>query len=160
MSKKICQYGLLAAVCMMLSYIEACFPFDFIAPGIKLGLANSVALLLIYNDDAGGAALVNLTRIFLSAILFSGISTLPFSVFGAVGAWMIMLILRRFKIFGCIGISAAGGAVHNIMQGIAAVLITGKAAAAYFPLLLLSGAVCGALTGFLVNLINKKYGTD
>ena len=46
MTKKIALYGILASLALIFGYIESLFSLSFIAPGVKLGLANSVALLL------------------------------------------------------------------------------------------------------------------
>lgn len=143
---------------MALGFFESMLPLDFIAPGVKLGLANAAALLLIYSGDIFGAALVNLTRILLSAVLFSGVSSLPFSLCGAAGALAVMAVISKFKAFGIIGASAAGGAIHNLLQGAVALFITGKAAAVYLPWLLLCGAASGTLVGTVGYLIRKKCG--
>ena len=66
MSKKVTLYGVLSAVCLVFSYIEILLPLTFIAPGVKIGLANGVALLLILKKDIKGALLVNIIRILLS----------------------------------------------------------------------------------------------
>lgn len=156
MAKKICTYGILSALCMALSFVEGQLPLYSIAPGVKLGLANAAALLLIYNNDAVGAALVNLCRILLSALLFSGVSSLPFSICGAAGAWAIMLAISRCRIFSIVGVSAAGGAVHNLLQGAVALAVVGRAAAVYLPFLLLCGAASGTLIGILGLFLNKR----
>lgn len=158
MTKRICLYGISAALCLALGFLESMLPLDFIAPGVKLGLANAAALLLIYSGDIPGAAFVNLTRILLSAALFSGVSSLPFSLCGAAGALAVMALISKFRAFSIIGASAAGGAVHNLLQGAVALLVVGKAAAVYLPWLLLCGAASGTLVGAAGCLIRRKCG--
>ena len=51
MSKKMALYGVLASVGLVFSYVETLLPLTFIAPGVKIGLANGVALLLILKND-------------------------------------------------------------------------------------------------------------
>ena len=47
MAKKVSVYALLTVICLGVSYIEGiCFSFIAI-PGLKLGLANSIPMLLI-----------------------------------------------------------------------------------------------------------------
>ena len=67
MAKKIALYSILTSLALIFGYIESLFSLSFIAPGIKLGLANSVALILLCFKDFKGAVLVNITRILLSA---------------------------------------------------------------------------------------------
>lgn len=160
MAKKVCTYGILAALCMVFGYLESLVPLDFIAPGVKLGLANTVALLLAARGDLRGALLVNITRILLSALLFSGPASLPFSLAGGLGALAVMALLSRVKSVSVTGMSIAGGAVHNLLQGTVALAVTGRAAAYYLPLLLVCGAASGALTGTLGGIIFKKMQTN
>ena len=65
MAKKVAFYGVTAAVCLVFSYVETLLPLGFIAPGIKIGLANGVALLLILKKDIKGAFLVNIITEFV-----------------------------------------------------------------------------------------------
>ena len=60
-----------------------------------------------------------------------------------------MLLVRRVKDMGMIGVSVAGGVSHNIGQLAMAVLIAlpWKAVIGYLPWLLVAGAVTGTLTG-------------
>ena len=47
-SRKLALYGLLTALAMILSYVEALIPFSFAVPGIKIGLANTVTVFALY----------------------------------------------------------------------------------------------------------------
>ena len=67
-----------------------------------------------------------------------------------------MLLLSRFKSVSIIGMSIAGGAVHNLLQLTVAILLLGKAVIFYAPVLLTAGAVSGALIGYLALFLAKK----
>lgn len=148
--------GLMTALCMVLGYIERLVSLDFIAPGIRLGLANSLALVLIDRKKPFYALGINLARILLSALLFGSIVSLAFSLAGGISAWGIMLLLSRFKSVSIIGMSVAGGTVHNLLQLAVAILLLGKAVIFYAPILLTAGAVSGALIGYLALFLAKK----
>ena len=45
---------------------------------------------------------------------------------GAVLSMIIMIILKKIQFFSSVGVSVAGGVLHNIGQIIAAVFIMGK----------------------------------
>ena len=160
MAKKICIYGMLTALCMVLGYLESLLSLSFIAPGIKPGLANTVALLLIAQDDRMGALAVNVTRILLSALLFGNPMALLFSLSGGLASWAVMSGLSRLKKLSVLGVSITGGAVHNLFQLIAATFVVGRGALFYLPVLLLFGGVCGALIGALAKIILKKMKTN
>lgn len=156
MAKKITTYGIITALCMVLGYLESLLPLSFIAPGIKLGLSNTAVLLMIAHGNKNGAFLVNITRIILSCLLFSGFSSLIFSLSGAIGSMAVMLLLCRVKQISIIGYSIAGGAVHNILQGFVAIIIMGNAVIYYFPILIIFGGISGAIVGISAAVL-KKY---
>ncbi len=160
MAKKLCFYSLLVGVCLLLSFIESLFSLSFIAPGIKLGLANSVALILIYKGHTKGAFSVNIARILLSTVLFSAPVSLVYSLAGSVGSLLIILLVKRIKGVSVIGASMAGGAVHNILQMVIAVLLLGRGVLYYGVILVVAGTVCGGLVGSLSSIILKKVKTN
>ena len=65
-TRRIAQYGLLVALALILSYLEAQLPVFFAMPGMKLGLTNIVVLVALYGMGAGSAIVINLMRIFLA----------------------------------------------------------------------------------------------
>ena len=51
-ARRIAITGLLAALALIFSYVEVLFPLNAGIPGIKLGLANLVPLVIMYRMDA------------------------------------------------------------------------------------------------------------
>lgn len=160
MSKKISLYGLFTALCLVFGFLESTISLSFIAPGIKLGLANGIALLLVAEGDIKGAFAVNTARILLSALLFSSPSSLIFSLPAGVLSILVMALLARSGRFGTVGFSIAGAVTHNLTQLAAAVLLFGGAVSVYLPVLLVSAAVSGTAIGWLGELILKKVKTN
>ena len=156
MAKKICLYGIFTALCIVLSFVESLIPFDFIAPGIKLGLANSVCLLLVVKGDIKGAFLVNIVRILLSVLLFSAPSTLIYSLPAGVLSVAAMALLTRFKVFGIMGFSVLGAVVHNSVQLTVALILLGKGVIFYSPFLLISAVISGNLIAILGRTLLAK----
>ena len=160
--KKITFYALTVAVCLIVGYLENILSITLIAvaPGVKIGLSNTIALILICSGDIKGAWAVNIARICLSALLFGSPISFLFSLFGGVASTTVSCLLCRFKSVSAIGASVAAGVIHNIFQLIAASFFVGVGVIYYLPLLLACGAVCGAFCGVLVNLIIKKLKTN
>ena len=156
MAKRITLYGIFTCLALIFGYIESLFSLSFIAPGIKLGLANSVALLLLCFKDFKGALLVNITRILLSALLFSSPFSLVFSLTAGILSVVIMGLLSGIKGVSPIGFSIAGAAVHNLVQLTVASLIFGRAVWYYLPFLLASALIGGGIIGALSLIIFKK----
>lgn len=156
---RLCRLSLLCALCLVFGYIESVAVIVPIA-GIKLGLANCIALLLVSFDDIKGAFAVNIARILLSALLFGSPVSLIFSLAGGLSSLVVTCLIRKAKFLSLIGISIVSGTVHNIFQLVVAVFAVGVGALYYLPVLLVSGAVCGALTGTVCTLILKKIKTN
>lgn len=160
--KRVALYALLVSVCLIIGYIENLLSITLIAvaPGIKIGLSNAVALVLACRGDVKGAWLVNIARICLSALLFGSPISFAFSLFGGVASLVVISVLSKTRSVSEIGISIAGGAIHNIFQCVAAILFVGVGVFYYLPVLLLCGAVCGAFCGVLARAILKKIKTN
>lgn len=158
--KRLCVYALFTAVCLVFGYIETLLPLDFIAPGVKLGLSNAGALLLAAKRDYKGAFLVNTARILLSALLFGSAVSLLFSLSAGIISLLLTVILSRVERFSLIGISIAAGAVHNAVQCGIAASTTGANTVYYLPVLLLFGALSGAVIGVISTVILKKIKTN
>ena len=156
MAKKVALYGILTGLALIFGYIESLFSLSFIAPGIKLGIANSVALLLLCFKDFKGALLVNITRILLSALLFSAPFSLVFSLTAGIISVVIMKLLSGIKSVSVVGFSIAGAAVHNLVQLTVASIIFGRAVWYYLPFLLVSALISGGIIGALSLIIFKR----
>ncbi len=156
--KRITLYALLVAVCLIIGYLESVLSISLIAiaPGVKIGLSNAISLTLICLGDIKGAWAVNITRICLSALLFGSPISFFMSLSGGIASTLIVCALSRCKSVSVIGTSIVGGTAHNIFQLLAAALITGTGVVYYIPVLIIGGAVCGALCGVPANIILNK----
>lgn len=154
--KRLCIYSLLCAVCMIIGYIESLFDLSFIAPGVKLGLSNSIACALIFTGDIKGAVFVNISRILLSSLLFGSPVSLVFALCGGILSLLVMVLLSKTHIFSVIGTSILGGTAHNLAQCAVGLYFVGFGVVYYLPILLISGMVCGAACGILSDLVIKR----
>ena len=141
-------FGVMLALALVLSFVEHHLPSTGM-PGIKLGLANVVALLLLYRTGFPGALAFNALRVVLANLLFGSAASMLYGLAGGIGAVICMALLYRLPRFSPVGVSAAGGIVHNFAQLVCAAAVTESLAVfAYAPALLVSGTLCGVLTGF------------
>ena len=147
---KVAWCGMLTALAMIFSYVEALIPINAGIPGIKLGLANLVVLTGLYYLSPSEVFLVNVCRILLTGFLFGSGMSILYSLAGGVLSFFVMLLLIRLDLFSPIGVSACGGAAHNTAQLLTACLVLGSSAPlAYLPVLLLAGTASGILMGIL-----------
>lgn len=155
-SSKIAGCGLLIALALIFSYIEARLPVFFYVPGMKLGLSNIVVLTALYRYDARTAFFINLSRIMLASFMFTSMFSLLYSLAGAALSFIVMLLLKKSGHFSMAGVSAAGGVSHNIGQILVAMLVLSDKLLYYLPALLLSGLATGLLIGLLGALIVRR----
>ena len=67
---KIAFLGMFVTLALIASYVESLVPFYFGAPGIKLGLANLITVVILYRSGWKDAFVVSVLRILLSGFLF------------------------------------------------------------------------------------------
>lgn len=155
--KQTAYYGMILGLALILSYVESLIPIPIPIPGIKLGLANSVILFVLYRNGVWKAAGISILRIILSGFLFGNMAAIIYSLAGAASSILIMYLLQRTKWFSITGVSVAGGVAHNVGQLItAAVIVQTTAVYYYIPVLLLAGAVTGILIGLAAGEIEKR----
>lgn len=155
--KKTAFCGLVLALALIAGYAESLIPVFFAIPGIKLGAANSVILILLYMVGIKESFIVNITRVMLSGFLFGSMSSILYSLSGAVISLLVMILLKKTARFSISGVSMAGGVAHNIGQlTMAAFVLETTAVWFYLPVLIISGTVTGLLIGVLAGEIRKR----
>ena len=153
-TKRLCVLAILVSLAMILSYLETLIPAFVAIPGVKLGLANVASIFALYTLGIPSAAAISLIRVCLSSLLFGNVTTLIYSLSGAVLSLLIMIFLKKLSRNSVIGVSAAGGVMHNAGQILAAVAILGTAEVlGYLPVLIVSGAAFGVVIGITAGLV-------
>ena len=149
-TQKLALCGVLTALALIFGYIESVISVPLPVPGIKLGLPNIAIITILYVVGIKEAVAVNLIRITLTAVLFGNLNSFLFSM-------IIMIILKKIQFFSSVGVSVAGGVLHNIGQIIAAVFIMGSGAIVYYlPVLMITGTVTGAVIGIVSAMVVKR----
>lgn len=155
--KKTAFCGLMLALALIASYVESLIPVPIPVPGIKLGVANSVVLILLYYSNSKTAWGISITRVILSGFMFGSLSSVLYSLSGAILSLLIMSFCKKRDCFTMTGVSVAGGVSHNIGQIIMAYLVLESNAVWYYlPILLVSGCITGSLIGILGKEIFRR----
>ena len=150
-------YGILIALALALSYLEAQLPVFFAVPGMKLGLTNIVVLIALYRMGGVSAMTINLLRIVLVSLLFGTFSSFIYSLAGGMLSTVVMLLLKYIGKFQLITVSIAGGVSHNVGQIIAAMILMSTAGIGwYLSVLWFTGLISGALIGILGSILVKR----
>lgn len=162
-TKRLALIAMLLAMAIVLNMLESFIPV-FI-PGVKLGLANIIILIMLYEFSAKEALVVNLSRIVLVAVIRGGIFTPTFlmSLSGGVLSFVIMLLFSKIKVFSTIGVSVLGAVSHSIGQIIMAIIILGTGAVvSYLPFIMILSLITGIFSGtvalaYLKRSVTRKF---
>lgn len=156
-TKRLAADGLFLALSLVVSYIEVLLPIPVGIPGVKIGLANGVIIILLFFTTWRRALGISVIRIVLAGFLFGNPMTIVYSLAGGILSLAVMGILKQVKGFSEIGISVGGGVAHNIGQLSVAVLLMENVRIYYYaPVLLITGTIAGVFIGVLSALLLKK----
>ena len=162
--KEILQISVLIAFASILQISETIIPYPL--PGLRLGLANLIILLVLYFYGFKRALLVNVLRTIVSSIIIGTFLSPTFilSFLSAIVSICVMNFAYRFSLktpifrLSLIGISITGAIAHNITQLLVAYFLLIKNIGIFhlLPYLLLSAVIMGSINGLIVlNVIRK-----
>ncbi len=154
--QKMALLGVLTAGAIVIAILESFIPSIGI-PGVKLGLANIVILVILYELGILEAVIVNILRVIVVGLVrgtFLGMGFLM-SLTGAVFSLGIMILFYLLiKKFSIIGVSVIGSVFHVAGQILIAMLYLGTAyIVLYLPIIAISAIITGAFVGIIAKLI-------
>jgi heptaprenyl diphosphate synthase len=157
-TKKLAFLALCLGISLVIYTIESLFPLPNLLnlPGIKLGFANIITLVLISKPRDASAVLI--LRIFLGSLYTATFMGFCYSLAGGLLSFFAMLIAYKFtgdKDLWFCGI--LGGIFHNLGQVLVAMVFlkTGYVAY-YFTILTIAGIFTGFLTGYISQILVNK----
>lgn len=157
LKNKVAYFGVFTAFALILSYVEMLIPIQFGIPGIKLGLANLMIVIMLYKRNAKEAMMLSVVRIVLAGFMFSNLFSIIYSLAGGTLSLIVMALLKKRESFSVMGVSIAGGVSHNIGQLLVAMAVVETYRVGYyFPVLLIAGVLTGALIGVVSNEVLKR----
>ena len=155
--QRITRIALLTALSLILFILEGFLPLPLPVPGAKLGLAAIVTLIALYLLPARDAALMLTLRIVLASAFGGGLAPMIYSLAGGAASFAAMVLLKRYTQLSIVGISAAGGFLHNMAQLlVAAAVLETTALFVYAPVLGIVGIFTGILIGITARGILQK----
>ncbi len=150
MKRNVPFWAMFLALALILSYVETLIPINFGVPGIKLGLANLVIVLVLWCMTPKEAYIISIVRVILAGFLFGNLFSIVYSLAGALLSLTVMMLLHKKTDWKLITVSAFGGITHNIGQLIvAAIAVSTYNIFFYLPVLLIAGLITGVIIGFI-----------
>ena len=154
---KIVTLSMLLSLSIVLQIVEGLIPIPFLIPGIKLGLANIIVIIILYKYGYKYAITIGLLRVIVASMLRNGFGiNFIFSIAGVLMSITIMNIFIKKSKLSMIGVSMAGSNFHIIAQLIMASLIykSNIFYITHLPIML----IISLITGFIIGeLSNKLY---
>lgn len=153
LKNRVAYFGVFTALALIFSYVETLIPFNFGIPGVKLGLANLIVVIALYKMKLSETYLLSVVRVLLNGFIFGNYFSIIYSLAGGILSLSVMALLKKKGGFSILGISMAGGVMHNIGQLLIAMLIVETFSVVYYvPVLLISGL----LTGFAIGVVSGE----
>ena len=147
-TRRLARVSLLAALALVLSYIETMIPLPVALPGVKLGLSNVAVVVALLSLDARAGMSVALVKVVASGFLFGSPMMFAYSLGGTVLAFSGAAALSRVPDVGAVAVSMVAAVLHNAGQLAVAALLLGTASVfVNLPPLALAACVTGAVTG-------------
>ena len=159
-TRRIIYLSIFLAMSVVLGYIESFLP-SFL-PGVKPGFANIIILITLLYLSWWEALLLSLIRVFLVSLLCGSIFQFGFyvSLAGAIGSFVIMLILHQTlkEKVSVYSLSISGSFFHVTCQLLMVFILMNFNTGTfyYLPWLMLFSFPMGALTGFIMHIMNKS----
>ena len=151
------RIALLTALSLILFVLEGFLPLPLPVPGAKLGLAAIVTLIALHLLPVRDTALMLTLRILLASFFGGGIAPMLYSLAGGAASFAAMALLKQHTQLSIVGISAAGGFLHNMAQLlVAAAVLETTALFVYAPVLGIVGILTGILIGITARGILQK----
>lgn len=161
-TRKITISAVFTALAIVLSILEGFIPFSAIAPGVKLGIANIVPLVLLYVLGPFYAIAVQAVRIILSGLLRGNSVTFLFSFFGGMASILVCALIKNQKKveFSVIGLSVIGAVLHNAAQFVTALVILRNLNIFWYIAVLsifavISGILTGVVAKYTIRAMNR-----
>ena len=146
--ERLASASLLAAVALVLSYLETMIPLPVALPGVKLGLANVAVAVALFTLDARAAAGVATVKVLASGLLFGSPTMLAYSFGGTLLAFAGMAGLAAVPGVGLVPVSMAAAILHNAGQlAVAAAMLGTNSVWVNLPVLAVAACVTGGVTG-------------
>lgn len=153
--KRLCHTAILFAAALALSVLESALTPSGAMAGVKLGLSNVVVMYCLFCLGKSEAAAIVVLKSSFAFLTRGAVSAILSLSGGLVSVFVMAVLLKIFKDkISVAAVSIIGGIFHNIAQTIAAALIINNSNVLYyFPVLLISGAVSGILTGVILKIM-------
>ena len=157
--KKSVAMALFIAMAICLSVIEAFIPINFVIPGVKLGLANIILVILLYHYKIKQLLMFQFLRITITSFILGIFSVYLFAM--TAGVLSLLIIYSLVKLFknkiSLYVISMSGAIVHNVVQVLVAIIFMRTPELVYYiPYVVIFGVITGFINGYIITKLKPS----
>lgn len=158
LTHKIVRLAIFLALGIVLNIVESMIPIPIAVPGIRLGLANTMGLIVLYFYSPKEYIAIGFLRVFFVALLRTGLGSIAFilSLSGWFISTLVTLLIYYLHKSSIYGLSITSALFHQVGQIIMVMIIYQLPEMInYLPVLLITGGISGALVGFITSRVLK-----
>lgn len=155
-TRKIVLTSILLAFALVIAILESFIPSIGI-PGVKLGLANIIILITLYEVGILEAILINALRVLIVSLIRGTFLSMGFFM-SLTGAFLSLGVMVLFyfliKKFSVIGVSVIGSLFHVFGQVlIAMIYLNSSYIFFYLPVIAISAIITGVIVGIVAKAV-------
>lgn len=158
--RKLVFISIMISISVVLSIIESAISgLIFIVPGVKLGLANVITLIILMTMGEKEAFLVVMVRILIVALTYSGLFSNSFwiSLTGGLFAIVAMILIKKTKLT-VYSVSVFGSLMHMVGQILAAIVVSNTQTLIYLlPYMIALSVPTGIITAYLAKKVMVNF---
>lgn len=162
--RKLIFLSIMVSASVVLSIVESLISTTlFIIPGVKLGLANIITLVMFYIYCDRDAFTVVIVRIFLVGLIYSGLfqPTFWMSLSGGIFAFVTMMFLKKMPKLTIMSVSVGGALMHMVGQIVMAIIVLNTETLIYYlPYMMLISVPTGIFTGIVSKRMITIFNTQ
>ena len=164
LTHKMVRLAIFLALGIVLNIIESMIPIPIAVPGIRLGLANTMGLIVLYFYSPKEYVAIGFLRVFFVALFRTGLGSISFilSFSGWLVSTIITLLIYMIHQSSIYGLSIISALFHQVGQIIMVIILYQLPEMInYLPVLLITGGISGALvaivTSKVLNILSRIF---
>lgn len=150
-TNKLVKMALLLSFALVINFLESLVPLPIPLPGVKIGLANCIGLMVLFCFGKKDYVFFNILKVVMVALLRTGFGTAFFiSVLGTLLSTSVTLLVHTFTKASIYGLSIVGALFHSLGQVLMVMILYKNVYMInYLPILEIVSIISGCLTAFI-----------
>lgn len=155
---KMIKISLLLSIALIINFLESLVPIPVPLPGVKIGLANFIGLMILCLYGSKEYVFFNILKVFLVALVRTGFGlAFLIGLSGTVLATLATLFVYKISKASIYGLSVVGALAHSFGQVVAIVVIYSNIYMLnYLWGLLIVSVISGVITAFIASCVLQR----